>query len=66
MSNVQLSKSMSWALRHGAQELGLSLREDGYVEMKELCEKLGRKMKRRLTPADLMNVAKLCPKKVIT
>lgn len=33
---VQVSKALSWILRHGAVELGLSLRSDGYVPVTEV------------------------------
>lgn len=33
---VRLSKMLSYALRHGAQELGLAMRPSGYVELTQL------------------------------
>ena len=33
---VRLSKTLSWLLRHGAKGEGLSMREDGYVKVKDL------------------------------
>lgn len=33
---VRLSKTLAYALRHGAQELGLSMRSSGYVELRQL------------------------------
>lgn len=32
----QLSKRLTYALRHGAQDLGLHLRSDGFVRLEEL------------------------------
>jgi 2'-phosphotransferase len=34
--DVQLSKSLSWILRHGAKGEGLSMRSDGYVKLDDL------------------------------
>ena len=36
--DVAISKSLSWILRHGAIELGLSMRSDGYVPLNEVLE----------------------------
>ena len=33
---VKISKTLSWILRHGALELGLNMRSDGYVLVSEL------------------------------
>ncbi len=33
---VQVSKTLSWLLRHGAQEMGLNIRKDGYVTIDDL------------------------------
>lgn len=33
---VQLSKTLSYILRHGAQREGLSMRSDGYVKLEDL------------------------------
>lgn len=33
---VQLSKTVTWLLRHGAKSEGLSMREDGYVRVRDL------------------------------
>ena len=35
---VIISKTLSYILRHGAQELGLNIRPDGYVLVSELLE----------------------------
>jgi 2'-phosphotransferase len=35
---VQVSKALSWLLRHGAVEMGLSIRADGYVPLSEVLE----------------------------
>lgn len=32
----RISKKLSWILRHGAKEIGLSIRDDGFVSMNEL------------------------------
>jgi len=34
--NVQLSKKLSYLLRHGAAEYRLNMREDGYVKVSEI------------------------------
>jgi len=36
---VKLSKLLSWALRHGAQDLGLNMTPEGYVSLSELLSK---------------------------
>ncbi|CAM9788960.1 unnamed protein product, partial [Ectocarpus sp. 8 AP-2014] len=36
---VQLSKRLTYALRHGAEKLGLRLRPDGFVSLDELLSK---------------------------
>jgi 2'-phosphotransferase len=36
--DVALSKRLSYILRHGALELGLSLRSDGYVPLDEVLQ----------------------------
>ena len=35
---VGISKTLSWILRHGAVELGLSIRPDGYVPVSEILQ----------------------------
>lgn len=35
-SDVKISKYLSWILRHGALELGLNIREDGFVDLSEI------------------------------
>ena len=35
-SDVRMSKTLSWVLRHGSQSEGLAMRPDGYVRVKEL------------------------------
>lgn len=37
---VRLSKTVSWILRHGAEQEGLKLREDGYVRVDDLVSSL--------------------------
>jgi 2'-phosphotransferase len=39
MAEVRVSKALSWALRHGAQSLGLHMRPDGFVSLSELLTK---------------------------
>ncbi|KAG7341566.1 phosphotransferase KptA/Tpt1 domain containing protein [Nitzschia inconspicua] len=34
--NQKLSRALSWALRHNAQTIGLTIREDGYVPVQEI------------------------------
>lgn len=36
--DVAISKTLSWILRHGAVELGLTMGKDGYVPLSELLE----------------------------
>jgi len=38
--DVQISRNMSWLLRHGAKKQGLSMRPDGYVRVKDLVSSL--------------------------
>lgn len=33
---VRISKTLSWLLRHGAQDEGLVMRKDGYVKVVDL------------------------------
>jgi 2'-phosphotransferase len=33
---VRNSKTLAWLLRHGAQSEGISIRPDGYVEVRDL------------------------------
>jgi 2'-phosphotransferase len=33
---VRISKTLSWLLRHGAQDAGLKMRTDGYVKVDDL------------------------------
>lgn len=37
---VQVSKKLSWLLRHGAENEGLTLGEGGYVSVKEVVGKM--------------------------
>lgn len=57
---VQLSKALSWALRHGAEELNLSMRPSGYVELQQLlaCAKF-----RKYTEAQVEAAVRTCAKK---
>ncbi|KAG7358481.1 phosphotransferase KptA/Tpt1 domain containing protein [Nitzschia inconspicua] len=36
--NQKLSRALSWALRHNAQTIGLTIREDGYVPVQEILD----------------------------
>lgn len=36
--DVGISKTLSWILRHGAVELKLNLRQDGYVPLSEILD----------------------------
>ncbi|TMW55676.1 hypothetical protein Poli38472_010558 [Pythium oligandrum] len=36
---VRISKTLAYALRHGAEDLGLNMRASGYVELQELLSK---------------------------
>lgn len=37
--DVRISKTLSWILRHGAKEVGLAMRPDGYAEVTDLVSK---------------------------
>ncbi|EDW68943.1 tRNA 2'-phosphotransferase 1 [Drosophila virilis] len=37
-SDIQLSKQLSWLLRHGAQKAGLTIQPDGYVSVAEILQ----------------------------
>lgn len=60
---VQLSKSLSWALRHGAEELKLNMRPSGFVELAQLlvCPKF-----RKYTEAQVETAVRTCAKKRFT
>lgn len=38
-AEIQLSKKLSFILRHGANELGINMSSDGYVFVDEMCSK---------------------------
>jgi 2'-phosphotransferase len=38
--NIQLSKQLSWLLRHGLDKSGLNVRTDGYVGLDDLVNPL--------------------------
>lgn len=38
MSEKKLSHSLSWALRHAALQIGLNIKEDGYVPVQEILD----------------------------
>lgn len=45
---VQVSKTLTYILRHGAVELGLSIRPDGFVPLAEVLEV--KNLKRKWAP----------------
>lgn len=45
MSGKKLSHSLSWALRHAALNIGLTIREDGYVPIQEILDSTHPKLK---------------------
>ncbi len=45
---MSISKALSYILRHGAVELGLSIRPDGYVPLNEVMEVKSIKCKGKL------------------
>ena len=59
--NTKASKLLSWALRHGAGELGLTLRGDGFVAVDALLAALGQRAK-GITPARVRQIVAECPK----
>lgn len=40
--DVRISKTLSWILRHGAKEVGLAMRPDGYAEVTDLVSVISR------------------------
>lgn len=60
---VRLSKALAWALRHGAQELGLDMRPSGYVELDQLLKVPKFK---HVSMEDIEKVVRNCAKKRYT
>eukprot|EP00053_Salpingoeca_punica_P021690 m.213261 g.213261 ORF g.213261 m.213261 type:complete len:233 (-) comp24436_c0_seq1:272-970(-) len=58
-ANTKVSKLLSWALRHGAEELGLHMDPAGYVAVREL---LGHPRFRGISEDQLREVVANCPK----
>lgn len=56
--STQQSKELSWLLRHGAHEVGLSIRSDGYARVSDVINKT----KKTITLATIQNIVKKCPK----
>ena len=59
--NTKASKLLSWALRHGAGELGLTLRGDGFVAVDVLLAALGQRA-RGINHALVRRIVADCPK----
>jgi 2'-phosphotransferase len=60
---VRLSKTLSWALRHGAEELGLTMRASGYVPLAQL---LATRKFRGVTEAQVEHIVRTNDKKRFT
>ena len=45
---VRISKTLSWLLRHGANQEGLAMRLDGYVRVEDLVSRLYFRKKKRM------------------
>lgn len=60
---VQLSKALAYALRHGAEELQLTMRPSGYVALPEL---LAHRKFRKYTEAQVEEAVRTCAKKRFT
>ncbi|XP_054261886.1 uncharacterized protein LOC128985921 [Macrosteles quadrilineatus] len=56
--DASLSKALSWLLRHGAIDEGLTVSEDGYIKLEEVLQH--RLFARRYTPTDIRLVVNLC------
>jgi 2'-phosphotransferase len=62
-TNMKASKLLSWALRHGAAGLGLTVRSDGFVAVDALLAALGRRAASiGLTPEVVRCIVSECPK----
>jgi len=62
MSEKKLSHSLSWALRHAALNIGLTIREDGYVPVQEILDSAHPKF-RGATLEKIQTVVEICDKK---
>ncbi|TYZ60500.1 hypothetical protein PybrP1_007952 [[Pythium] brassicae (nom. inval.)] len=60
---VQLSKALAYALRHGAEELQLDMRPSGYVALPQL---LAHKKFRKYSEAQVEEAVRTCAKKRFT
>ncbi|XP_066959069.1 tRNA 2'-phosphotransferase 1-like isoform X2 [Macrobrachium rosenbergii] len=59
MSNVKLSKSLSWLLRHGAAQEGLALDSGGWAKLSDI---LGRPQFKKVKVEKIKEVVANCPK----
>ncbi|KAJ3309656.1 hypothetical protein HDV04_005843 [Boothiomyces sp. JEL0838] len=59
MENVQLSKTLSYILRHGAEKHKLQIHDDGYIRLADI---LALPKFRGATIADVEKVVQECPK----
>ncbi len=57
-----LSHALSWALRHGAPELGLNMSPDGYVRLSDLLEHPNSRFNRKWTENDVRVVVETSDK----
>ena len=57
---VDLSKAMSWLLRHGAKQAGIEMQSDGSVSINEM---LGLRQFKRFTRQDILEVVEKNEKK---
>uniref|UniRef100_A0A8C4QVR7 2'-phosphotransferase n=1 Tax=Eptatretus burgeri TaxID=7764 RepID=A0A8C4QVR7_EPTBU len=55
-SHVQLSKALSYVLRHGARKMGLHIQEDGFVDVQDI---LNHPQFRRYTETDVAHVVQM-------
>lgn len=62
LSEKKLSHSLSWALRHAALDIGLTIKEDGYVPVQEILDSTHSKL-RGATLETIQIVVKNCDKK---
>lgn len=61
---TNLSKEISYILRHGAIQENITIDQDGWIHVDSLLQHLNRNEdKRQTTLADLQDVINLCPKK---
>lgn len=64
MCDKQLSKTLSWILRHGATKLGLKIGNDGYVDVGSLLEI--QSLRGKCTIHDIKNIVVLNDKQRFT